>query len=202
MKDITQNKIEEALSNSLQKAKELFLQENLYKKIIIPNVDCSQLTEPKDTDGKELPEHIKENIFKYLHAFDGPDKIEINTRPCLYVFELQDIKDRERVLEAFTSEDEKKINRKLPALKSPPPVSKYLYVGKVEKEVGGRLVTHLGYYQSSGNHGLQLAFWAKELRPPLMLNIHVYRFTSDMKPYIQSFEKMLAEELNPIIGKH
>lgn len=198
----TDNKIEEALSNSLQKAKELFLQENLYKKILIPNVDCSQLTEPKDTDGKELPEHIKGNIFSYLHAFDDKDGIEINTRPCLYVFKLQDIKDRERVLEAFTNEDEKKINRKLPALKSPPPVSKYLYVGKVEKEVGGRLVTHLGYYQSSGNHGLQLAFWAKELNPPLMLNIHVYRFTSDMKPYIQSFEKMLAKELNPIIGKH
>ncbi len=201
MKDITQNKIEESLSNSLQKAKELFLQENLYKKILIPNVDCSQLSEPKDTNGKKLPEHIETNIFKPLHQFDR-DEVKINSCPCLYVFELHDIKDRDRVLKAFTSEEEDKINRKLPALKSPPPISKYLYVGKVEKEVGGRLVTHLGYYQSSGNHGLQLAFWAKELRPPLMLNIHVYRFTSDMKPYIQSFEKMLAKELNPIIGKH
>jgi hypothetical protein len=118
------------------------------------------------------------------------------------VFELQDKSDCKRVVEALKKVKSENIGRILPPFKTKIPESKYLYVGKVQREVGGRMVTHLGYYNTTGNHGLQLAFWAKDMIPSLQITVSIYRFKSEMTPYISSFEKILADKLKPIIGKH
>lgn len=195
-------KINQIVSEKIEKASELFNQKNeLYKHIFIKDIDCSLLPET-NTDGKELPEEIKRNIFSHLHQFDQTE-IEVNKCPAVYIFELCNEQDRERVIKAFEKvKDQKEINRSFPALRNKIPQSKYLYVGKVEREVGGRIVTHLGYYQSNYNHGLQLAYWAKELNPPLKLNLHVLRFKEDFRDYIAAMEVIMAKELQPIIGKH
>ena len=200
MSNFDTNNIALSINNSLSAARALFNKDGLFRIIDIPFFDCSILTNT-DTDGKNLPEVIKDKLFKYLHQYDNDEK-KVNEYPCLYVFELYDEADSARVVNAIKKTKETEINRILPAIKSQIPCSKYLYVGKVLKEVGGRLVTHLGYYQTNGNHGLQLAFWAREMSPALRLKITVLRFEKEMTPYMSSFEKLLAVDLNPIIGKH
>lgn len=192
--------MERILNNKLREARLLFEKETFYKYILINDIDCSELPS-SDTDGKELPKAIIDRIFKPLHSFDDSE-IEINSCPAVYAFELCNENDRDRVLGAFIETKKITTDRKLPALKKKPPYSKYLYVGKVEKEVGGRIVTHLGYYQSNGNHGLQLAYWARELKPKVKVNLHVFRFIEEFRPYVSAMEVILAKELNPIIGKH
>lgn len=200
MNEIVLN-IDNSLNDSLLEARDYFNKNSLFRKIVIPNFDCSLLTDPHLTNGKDLPEIIKENFFKYLHEYDHSEKI-VNDFPCLYVFELHDKSNCNRVIEALKKVKSENISRTLPPFKTKIPDSKYLYVGKVQKEVGGRLVTHLGYYQTIDNHGLQLAFWAKDMIPSLLITVTVYRFEKEMTPYISSFEKILADKLNPIIGKH
>ncbi|UPZ36497.1 hypothetical protein MUB18_20640 [Sphingobacterium sp. PCS056] len=172
-----------------------------FKHIIIPEYDCSRLPEI-GTNGKNLPENLKHEFFSHLHQFDQVDG-NINDFPCIYAFELIDILDGDRVLQAFTQVDKVLIQRTIPALKSQPPKdSKYLYLGKVETAVGNRLVTHLGYYVQPGNHGLQLAYWMKDILPAIKIRVHIFRFEKKFKPYLTAFEVIMAKELKPIIGKH
>ena len=192
--------ISDIVDKKLSEAQELFEKKELYRHIIIKDIDCSELP-PASTDGKKLPQSLIDNVFSHLHCYDE-DEIKINSCPAVYSFELSEESDRERVIEAFQKAKKADIDRTLPALKTNIPISKYLYVGKVEKEVGGRIVTHLGYYQTSGNHGLQLAFWARDIEPALKFNLHVFRFIEEFKPFIAAMEVIMARELNPIIGKH
>jgi len=192
--------IEEILNKQIDDARKILSRGRLYKHILIPEFDCSLLPHYK-TNGNNLPEEIKRVFFSYLHQFDETEGY-INSFPCIYVFELANENNKERVIQAFQDQQKQKTDRILPALKMSIPDSRYLYVGKVQKEVGGRLVTHLGYYQSAGNHGLQLAYWAKELSPSLKINVHVFRFDVEFKPYISAFEVIMARQLNPLIGKH
>lgn len=198
--DLLKADIYNTINDSLKTAKELFNRENMFSEILIPDFDCSHLPDT-ETDGKKLPEQIKAEFFYHLHKDDKSGTM-VNEFPCIYVFELIDETDCKRVIEALQKVKSRNIGRTLPPFKTKIPDSKYLYVGKVEKEIGGRLVTHLGYYQTNGNHGLQLAFWAREMKPALHITVSIYRFAKEMTPYISSFEKILAKELNPIIGKH
>lgn len=192
--------IDEILNKKLDAARNTFAKGNLYKHILIPEFDCSILSD-HNTDGKNLPEHIKREFFSHLHQFDETEG-NINNFPCIYVFELTNDSDKSRVIEAFQTQRKQENDRTLPALKTKIPDSNYIYVGKVQSEVGGRLVTHLGYYQSKGNHGLQLAYWVRKLTPSLKINVHVFRFDVEFTPYISAFEVIMAKQLNPMIGKH
>ena len=186
------------LDIELQKAKNVFAHSNLYKHIKISNFNCKYLPDKK-TDGRNLPKILLEKFFYQLHSEDH--QVLINERPCLYVFELVNFSDRERVWKTFNELKNTQIDRTLPAtVKNLKENTKILYVGKAERNVGGRIVTHMGYYQKKMNHGLQLAFWARKLE--ILINVHVFRFEPDMKPYLDSFEKLLAKELQPIIGLH
>lgn len=173
-----------------------------FKHIIIPEFDCSLLP-GIETDGKELPEDLKFSIFSHIHQFDQVEG-DINNFPCIYVFELIKKSDCERLRQAYWLVDQVKIKRKLPIMNvDSSNDSNYLYVGKAEKTgVGRRLVTHLGYHQKPGNHGLQIAYWIKDLIPAVKIRIHVFRFEKQFGPYVSSFEKIMAERLKPIMGKH
>lgn len=192
--------IKEIVNDKLLDARNLFNGNELFKYIKISNIDCSELPH-SSTDGNKLPDKLIENLFSHLHFYDE-EEVKINECPVVYVFELHDKNDRDRIISAFKEVQKTGIDRTLPALKKQIPNSKYLYVGKVEKEIGGRIVTHLGYYQKSGNHGLQLAFWARNMNPEIRLNLHVFRFKKEFKPFIAAMEVIIAKELEPIIGKH
>ena len=53
-----------------------------------------------------------------------------------------------------------------------------------------------------GNHGLQLAYWIKDILPAIKIRVHIFRFDKKFKPYLTAFEVIMAKELKPIIGKH
>lgn len=188
------------LKTELENAIHVFSSEHLYKHILIPNFDCSTLPD-KNVDGRDLPESLKFDFFSHLHHFDHSDG-NINDFPCLYVFEIVKCLDVNQILEHFKSISKQNSDRVLPALKRKMSLSNYLYVGKAQKNVGGRLVTHLGYNQRSNNHGLQLVLWVKEFNPSIQINVHVFRFKKEFLPFLSAFEIILAKKLNPIIGKH
>lgn len=197
--DMTMN-LSELLEKEIAKGKDILSKNNLFKHIIIPDFNCSTLP-PETTDGKNLPEDLKRNFFSHLHQFDTTEG-DINSYPCLYIFELVNPEDAQRVLEEFNTLREKGITRRLPALKRNIQPSPYLYIGKRQQDVGGRLVEHLGYHQKDFNHGLQLVYWSKNMLPCLQIKVHVLRFDKDFLPFLSAFEVILAKKLKPLIGKH
>ena len=79
--------------------------------------------------------------------------------------------------------------------------SKVLYVGKVKKNLRGRLVPHLGYHHKSlSMQGLQLARWANEVS--LELEFHDIQLPIELEGLASLLEFELAGELKPILGKH
>lgn len=139
------NKIAATIKKEIETALKVIENSKNFKHIIIPDYDCSKLP-GIETNGKNLPDNLIESFFSHLHQYDQIEG-NINDFPCIYAFELVEESDTNRVLEAFTKTDGHKIQRKLPALKTlDPESSSYLYVGKVNRFVGNRLVTHLGYY--------------------------------------------------------
>ena len=189
------------LLTEIDSASKIISHNKSFKHIIIPEYDCSQLP-GIETNGKNLPDNLKLSFFSHLHQYDHREG-SINDFPCIYAFELVEESDRHRVLEAFTKIDGNQIQRKLPALKTlNPENSTFLYVGKVNKFVGNRLVTHLGYYTQKNNHGLQLAHWIKDMLPSIKLRVHIFRFEKEFTPYISAFEVIMARKLKPLIGKH
>lgn len=195
------NEIAATLQNEIETALKVIDHSKNFKHIIIPDYDCSQLP-GIETNGKNLPDDLIASFFFHLHQYDHSEG-NINDFPCIYAFELLEESDRHRVLEAFTKIDGNQIQRKLPALKTlNPENSTFLYLGKVNKFVGNRLVTHLGYYTQKNNHGLQLAHWIKDILPSIKIRVHVFRFEKEFVPYISAFEVMMARNLKPLIGKH
>jgi len=76
---------------------------------------------------------------------------------------------------------------------------KFLYIGKSEKPIDGRIVVHFGYYEK-GVAGLQLVHWANDIG--LKINLHVYEFVNkEIQPYLEVLEKLLFIQLKPLIGK-
>lgn len=79
--------------------------------------------------------------------------------------------------------------------------SKILYVGKVKKNLKGRLVSHFGYYCKSPNtQGLQLARWANKIN--LELEVHYIQLPKELEDLTSLLEFRLAKQLKPILGKH
>ena len=162
-------------------------------------INCS------DLDERFLTENIRD-FSEYELMFKKLAEIEQN--PCIYSFELQTNVSPDIIVEKIT-EFAKNSSKKIPAIKTNyPKDSNFLYVGKVNSCIWGRLITHLGFHTlknggnpiSSSNHGLQLYFWAKSLS--LKIKFKVIPFESDMTDLMEVLERKLAKELNPIIGKH
>lgn len=162
-------------------------------------IDCSKL------DERFFREDIRYSI-EFMEMFKQLEKIQDS--PCLYVFEIESEVSTNIVIESLINFGNK-TEKIIPKLKDKiPQNSKTLYVGKVNRLVWGRLITHLGFHthknkgipRASINHGLQLHFWAKELS--LKINFTVIEFEDEMKDILPVLEKQLASKLNPIIGEH
>jgi hypothetical protein len=193
------NSVPNILNDQLKNAASILAMDNLYNQISVTNLDCSLLPDPNKE--KELPESVISSFFSELHSFDK-DGSPVNKFPCLYVFEIVNDPTIPDIYNAFELAKHEVTTRNFPAMKSNKSNSQYLYVGKRLSDVGGRMVEHLGYNYKRVNHGLQLAFWARKLNPPLILNVHILKFIPEMRPYLSAFETILANELKPMIGKH
>lgn len=160
------------------------------------DIDCALLTDPEPLENTNRMGSPK---FGFYSKLPGEDK------PCLYFFEF-DSSQRDAILTEYISFVEYQQFaspgdfRKTAALKKRPPLkTNVLYVGKRKKEMGGRLVVHLGYYDVGTTAGLQLRFWAKKLG--LKFKLHILYFEKDMYDFIDPLEIALARSLNPLIGK-
>lgn len=160
-------------------------------------LNCIDLEDVDYTNQKSkhpLSEKIKENFFRQFDSFDPL----INKKNCIYIFSFDESKcDTTGIISAYKSPFTTDRNKS--AMRSKPNCNtNVLYVGKVKKDLGGRLSTHFGY----ANHktgGLQLKYWAKDLQLELMVTFIV--FEDKIDDYLNPLELYLTKELNPLIGK-
>lgn len=159
------------------------------------DIDCSTLTEPvtREKDGRTTTPPFP------FYAGLPADNI-----PCLYYFEFNPA-DRDNILKEYRAFLIKQQSappgtfRRGAALKKKlPQGTSVLYVGKRKREIGGRLVVHLGYYDVSTTGGLQLRYWAKKIG--LKLKFHVFWFEPEMRDFIDPLEIALSRKMKPLIG--
>ena len=154
------------------------------------NIKCGTLPDPIWEKDKLLPVAIQNILFQ----------IPKNHLPSLYYFEIIGGINKSIILRAYQEmKKNARIERASAALKKNPPVeTNVLYVGKVKKDIQGRIKVHLGYYHNANTSGLQLVCWAKEIK--LELQLHVFQFEKEMAPFIGSLELPFSRSLNPMIG--
>jgi len=160
-------------------------------------IDCVDLVNREDKlDEKnrkyDLPESLKISFFR---PFDELIT-SINTRCCLYFFEIHDASAEDTYHAYKNYEDEERNKSGLKDRKDFE--TKVLYVGKVKKNIGKRLSTHFGYAHSKTG-GLQLKYWAKEIK--LKLTVHLIVFDENIDDFINPLELEFTKKLNPLIGK-
>jgi hypothetical protein len=180
IKEIAKNSI-----NSLQ-----FISDNGPNFSIEFIIECTKLKD-KYTHEPIQKSPDFEDIFSKLSTVKGP---------CVYVFEIVSEHKPNQLIEKIKEYSKTEGAKTTPAIKKIfPSESNILYVGKVTKNMWGRLIHHLGYYEKD-TQGLQLNYWTKNL--PLILKLKVFKFDDSMHNLISIIEIEMAKKLNPIFGKH
>jgi hypothetical protein len=125
---------------------------------------------------------------------------EHNHLPAVYWFEIVSDHDSKEIYTSVV--DLKKTSiRNMPAFKKHlKDYSSVLYVGKVKKNLAGRMLLHLGYNTAPSVQGLQLCHWPN--KDGLNLKLNVIYLPQDLDMLAGVFEVQIAKELNPILGKH
>ncbi|MCA6363513.1 MAG: hypothetical protein IM638_10780 [Bacteroidetes bacterium] len=156
-------------------------------------LNCGELPDPVWQKGKDEPETLKKLISWAARP--------VKTRPCVYRIVWRGDLSPDSVFSSFKAylkDDTKK--RATPGVKKKPyAYEQTLYVGKVEKDMCGRIMTHLGYYYNTGTAGLQLVEWARQIN--LHVAFHIWSFEPGMKDYVALYERALAKAYPPLIGK-
>ncbi|WP_269227735.1 hypothetical protein [Flavobacterium eburneipallidum] len=127
--------------------------------------------------------------------------MEYEQFPALYFFEINEIIEKSEIVTLIKNVNEK-FQLNIPAKNNTLNNGGILYVGKVKSCAWGRLIQHLGYHKNRKSHGLQLDYWAKEIKTELKLKYTVIFFEKNIADDISILERILAKSLNPIIGKH
>ena len=78
--------------------------------------------------------------------------------------------------------------------------TKTLYVGKVQKDIWGRLSVHTGWGTSPKTAGMQLRFWY-DFKKYGNLTFNYIVLHNDLKYFVEVLEKELRQKLNPLLGK-
>ncbi|HFG0578713.1 hypothetical protein LIS90_12300 [Flavobacterium psychrophilum] len=174
------------------------------KKIVIPLQNVS-INGPKKK--KEFLINCTElEDFNFIDITDSEkhklmfSELKELTGPCLYYFEVTSTNLPNEIINKIREYSNTENSKSIPAIKSKPPESKILYVGKVKRHFWGRLIQHLGYYKVQRTQGLQLFYWAKEI--DLNIKLIVYEFENEMIELMEVLENDLAKHLKPILGKH
>lgn len=165
------------------------------------DLDCSIIHEPDYS----LPRNTNPVEGRPVQGYFAPITDEINKLPCLYYLEiLNDNLSASEIYDAYIKAADKSVNpsRSFSATRKKfDDTTKVLYVGKVQKGLGGRQVVHLGLYKTGATGGLQMAYWAKQLGLKLRLHFFVAE-NPQYADYLVPLENRLAKELRPLIGKH
>lgn len=162
-------------------------------------------------DSKESFDVIQQNsVYKEIHELLLNEK----ETPFIYWFEFDNKEQRGKILEALKEyeaniKEERHRNTPkkdlkyfaTPAVKLKTEESNILYVGKVNRDLIGRLQPHFGFYTKSPNtSGLQLRYWANGLN--LILKLYYIALPKELVDFTGLLERKLAKDLKPIIGKH
>ncbi|WP_299104344.1 hypothetical protein [uncultured Tenacibaculum sp.] len=149
---------------------------------------------------------IREDQY-FKSIFEALNKKEQN---CLYWFELESEAlaiELNHLLDA--KREELKRNLRVVPVKNSNTHSKVLYVGirrggirKRDKltNISGRIIQHLGYYEKGSTQGLQLVHWAKDTGKEIKL--YVIELNGLDNAYLNALEKIIADRLNPLCGRH
>ena len=157
------------------------------KSVHLFHFDIGGLQNYEAVDIRKSAEH--QAAFKRLAAVRGP---------VVYVFEICPPSSPSAVLAAAKAYEGK---RAMPALRrSIDDTSPVLYVGKVKRDLWGRVIQHLGFSRTAGTQGLQLYHWTRELA--LELKLTVFEFEADMAELLPLVERTVAKHLKPLLGKH
>lgn len=194
-----QNFITTLLNNSLDNGK------NLYDKVLSGkkyniyslSLNCKDLEEPLLENLRTkypLSSKIVEGFFTEFDSFDS----SMNKKNAIYIMHFDNSKfDSHHLVTAY--KDAFSYGRNMSAIKKNPYYdSNVLYVGKVEKDLGGRLSTHFGY-ASPQTGGLQLKYWARALN--LELSITLITFDEDLGSYLNPLEMYFVKSLKPLLGR-
>lgn len=134
-------------------------------------------------------------------AVNFQEMINHEKLPALYFFEINEIIEKSEIITLIKNVNEK-FQLNIPAQNNTSKNKGILYVGKVKSCAWGRLIQHMGYHKNRKSHGLQLDFWAKEIKTELKLKYTVMFFEENIADDISILERILAKSLNPIIGRH
>jgi hypothetical protein len=167
------------------------LKEEAFDKIQSLEIDCTVL--PRQGQEGDCRYHSSMSSF-----FEPLMKI---SSPALYWFEVTS-SHTARELHFKIQTLNAQIERSVPAFKKGFSNwdSRVLYVGKVKTKITDRMVVHLGYGRDKRTQGLQLCHWASDLELKLRLNYLI--LPDGLREVTSVFERRLAVELQPIIGKH
>jgi hypothetical protein len=153
-------------------------------------IDCADLADYSDVDIRESEE------FQVLF-----DELEQVKGPALYWFELVSDHEAAAIISALNTYKQADKPRATPALRNTQAsTSRILYVGKVKRNLWGRLIQHMGFYRVAATQGLQLFHWAKKAGVSLKFNYIV--FDNEMADIMPLIEYAFAKHYHPLVGKH
>lgn len=164
--------------------------------VLTIEVDCEKLA--KFNDGCHGTEESSK-VFRLLHN-NG-----LNEHPAVYWFDIISDHSAEEIRSHYTIFKDRIENRTIPAVyKNSVASSKVLYVGKGKGNISGRMFLHFGYEEKKMHlQGLQLCHWDfSGILKGLRLKLNIVYFNKDFKEIVPFFERNLAKEINPILGKH
>lgn len=158
-------------------------------KIMDFTIKCGELEDYNFADIRYSQKY--QQLFAELAEMDGP---------CLYYFEVVSAHLTPDIINRIRSYALSDTAKTVPSMRKRIPNSSILYVGKVKKNLWGRMIQHLGFYNVRKTQGLQLFHWAKDLN--LDVKITVMEFENGMKELMPVLENALAKRLRPILGRH
>ncbi|WP_422104632.1 hypothetical protein [Winogradskyella sp.] len=160
----------------------------------------------KDINDQDWYSPNTDSDFRYFF-----EELDLKKNHCLYWFELES-NDKANALNIllnnYRREKGIKHNRVVPATNKNEN-SNVLYVGirrgalkpKIPTNIVGRINQHLGYYKVTSTQGLQLVHYARGLDFEITLNVVEFEGL-DNPIYLNIIEKMMADKLKPLCGRH
>ena len=151
---------------------------------------CEELKDYINHDITESDQYYE--LFKELMEIKGP---------VLYWYEIISNHSNDEIINSLHIYEQQHNHRAIPVFyKGYDRNTRILYVGKCKEKFWGRVIQHLGYFNTPTTQGLQLYHWAKEIR--LEVKLHALEFTKDMADIIPIVESYFAKRLHPLVGKH
>ncbi|SEA15791.1 hypothetical protein SAMN05660909_01002 [Chitinophaga terrae (ex Kim and Jung 2007)] len=144
--------------------------------------------------------YLETNILHFGQFVEMFNKLKTITGPVIYWIEVISDNEIKEILNA--AETFKITNRRhVPAIRKKVSYhSRILYVGKVEKDIFVRVMTHMGFHRSHKTQGLQMYHWGKQIG--LRVRFNLMQLHGGCESILPVLEKALAQKMQPIIGKH